>query len=109
MPSFFVEVGLHSAIDRLSIGKDEDHDGLVAEHLIYAQDMPPLLARMFNAAIMRASPKVGALTPIIPILNVGDSMIPNNLAGLYVFMLEHEFNIWAEKHRMRAQEQASRI
>ena len=36
--SFFTPQNVRNAIDRLQFGKAQDHDGLGAEHFIYARD-----------------------------------------------------------------------
>ena len=103
--AFFTVEMVRKAIDRLSSGRAQDHDGIVAEHFIHARDMiADLLALMFNRAMCEGFLETWSTSAIVPIFKSEDPNLPTNyrtimighsLAKLYASILEQELIRWA--------------
>ena len=64
-----------NVIGQLQIGKAQDHDGLVDEHVIYAQDiLLLLLVHIVNRDVCEGSCSCWTEHNILPILKSGDPM-----------------------------------
>ena len=95
-----------------------DHEGLVAEHFIHANDIiAGLITVMFNRAMSEGFPDTWSTSTIVPIFKSGDPMIPGNyrttmvgqtLAKLYASILEQQLSRWTEKTGRRALGQTQR-
>mgnify|MGYP006973832052 FL=1 len=73
--TFFTPQNEGNVIDQLQIGKAQDHDGLVDEHLIYAKDiLLLLLAHILNRDACEGSRSCCIEHTILPILKSEDPM-----------------------------------
>ena len=108
---------VEQAIPRLQHRRSADHHtGLQSEHLIYAADtLAPLIARLFNRAMVEGFPQEWTRHIIVPIHKSGDALDPGNyrtimightMAKLYGAILEVELSSSAEGEGMRAPGQA---
>ncbi|MCO5559104.1 hypothetical protein L7F22_012696 [Adiantum nelumboides] len=104
------------AIRRFQHGRSANHTGLQSEHLIYAADtLSPLIARLFNRALVEGLPEEWTMHTIVPIHKSGNTLDPGNyrtimightLAKLYRAVLEAELSTHAEASEIRALGQA---
>ncbi|MCO5568996.1 hypothetical protein L7F22_022701 [Adiantum nelumboides] len=117
--TFFTSSMVERAIRRLQHGRSADHTGLQSEHLIYAADtLSPLLARLFNRALVEGLRDEWTMHTIVPIHKSGDTLDPGNyrtimightLAKLYGAVLEAELSTHAEAAGIRAPGQADLV
>ena len=114
--TFFTTEMVKEAIGRMRTRRAQDHEGLVAEHIIHAGDLlAEMLARLFNRVMCEGFPESWRLSTIVPIFKTGDPTVPGNyrtimvghtLARLYASILEQRLSSWAETVGMRAPGQA---